>query len=611
MEEEELYLRARAYHTVSKQIDDALQGAIEASVEKVTTGLFAWFRKSRPDSLHEPVTVPALPPCSTVPVQSDPNANNKNHNNNNPFVTEPPTHYRPTMLPLVVLVSPPNLLDQTYLSNSLVANLKKSRTRFAVCHLSRPKVNTKHFGPLIQDIVEQCLAQDDFLLKSNRNLISQVDRLRQWATHTYLFDELLIIVQGTEGLSSRLLQDFIYCLESLRQEGLALHLVLVSSSRLPLYEGNLLVHTLSFPSSNDIVQEFWQRLPTTLSPAILSCIQSSFQNHHASFMKALVLLKQAVALQFSQPEALVGAPSLDDDAARRLAWFYLTDDGRKTILKHAEATSREVLLAKFEECNELQQTVHSGMQAIRHLSPSVVDVVQSLQHAQLEKSMAIQLTEGLRKLSNTDLLHKLGAIRSSLMEQRVETSNIRKLLGLSGSVTKSSALKTVINSTNEVIILVACFINENAETLVHSERFQDDLWQVVHAWVCDILLMLNAARQAMEKMQTIPDVIDCLMPQHRRQIAAAVVNPLVTDRILQVPSILFHLIADRVAIPQQDWFQLYKEWTKQGDNDDENWLLFSLGIYQLTYVGLIREKRGGSRALTVYEKAALVWSTGV
>jgi hypothetical protein len=33
VEEEELYLRARAYHTVSKEIDDALQVAVEASVE--------------------------------------------------------------------------------------------------------------------------------------------------------------------------------------------------------------------------------------------------------------------------------------------------------------------------------------------------------------------------------------------------------------------------------------------------------------------------------------------------------------------------------------------------------------------------------------------------
>jgi hypothetical protein len=167
-------------------------------------------------------------------------------------------------------------------------------------------VNTKHHGPLIQEIVEQCIAQDDFLVKNHRDMISQVDRLRQWANYTNLFDELVIIFQGTEGLSSRLLQDFISCLECLRQEGLALHLVLISSSQLPAFEGNLLVHTLSFPSSKDLLQEFWKRFHTSLSPAILSCIQSSFQNHHVSFMKTLVLLKQTAALQFSQPGHLVG-----------------------------------------------------------------------------------------------------------------------------------------------------------------------------------------------------------------------------------------------------------------------------------------------------------------
>jgi hypothetical protein len=74
--------------------------------------------------------------------------------------------------------------------------------------------------------------------------------------------------------------------------------------------------------------------------------------------------------------------------------------------------------------------------------------------------------------------------------------------------------------------------------------------------------MLKATLHAIENVQPIPDAIDCLMPQHRRQIAAAVVNPLVTDRILQAPSILFHLISDRVAIPQLDWFQL----TRNGPN---------------------------------------------
>ena len=645
LEEEEVYLRTRAYHSVSHQIDDALQMAVDSNIKDLCSRLQAFFQKCRPSSSM----------YRSMHTETEPSHSHR-------FAVEPPRHYKPSMLPLAILHSPPNLLDQRRLSTALTTCLKQQTTteRLAVCHLSQPVVlSTNHCGPLLEEIIRQCIQQDHFQLAKS---VSQVDRLKSWAQSTRMFDELVVIVEGTEGLSTRLLQDFVSLIASLRHDhGLVIQLILISSTfnttTLHLqYDGNhVLTTTMSLPSSQHLVNELWEQLlqtPTTLlSPTTLSGIQSSFQNHHASFVKTAILLKQALALQYAtKGSALMmgmGDGALlpkEEDETRRLAWFYLTQDGRKTLTGSKTTTTKESLLQRQDELDELQGTLHAGMTALRHLSSSssTIEIVESLQHPQLMKSMSMKLAkELLPKLSNKELLMKLGAIRESLLLPKKEatvSSSVRTRIGLSSSssiVPRSAALQTTINATNEMILL---FVENNdnnemikqPETNHNPDLFQQNLWQAVEEWILGLLHMLDTTHQKLQELsqqqqqqqQQQPNdndvVTDTILPQHRRRVASTLIegNVVVAGsqevQLTTVPSILFRLMDGRVAIPRYDWFQLYKEWTnKLGDDNEEAWSLFALGVYQLIYVGLIRERRGGSnRAETVYEKAALVWSTG-
>jgi hypothetical protein len=222
-------------------------------------------------------------------------------------------------------------------------------------------------------------------------------------------------------------------------------------------------------------------------------------------------------------------------------------------------------------------------------------------------------------------------------EQEAGSSQDKEKCSGNNRVASCSSLWDAVTATNEIIVLVTqhFFLDkdgmDNDKTIVlhHSEqaRFQEDFWHSIYEWIFGLLKMASAATFELDKLRySISNgvshyqyIADSLMVPHRRRVTSALMANTNNDHypaskeladVYQLPSVLFRLIADRVAITRQDWFQLYKEWMKPEDLE-EAWLLFSLGVFQLIHVGLIREKsRLGKNAQSVYEKAALVWSTG-
>jgi hypothetical protein len=77
-----------------------------------------------------------------------------------------------------------------------------------------------------------------------------------------------------------------------------------------------------------------------------------------------------------------------------------------------------------------------------------------------------------------------------------------------------------------------------------------------------------------------------------------------------VAGTMYHLLHDRVAATQEDWYEEFLQIASTHSREDAD-SMFSLGLRYLKQCGLISEKlRVGSRSDIVYERAKLVWCGG-
>jgi hypothetical protein len=622
--EEELYLRTRAYHAVSKQLDDALRATMDASMITLVDNLQQFFEQCSPVTGATPDGV--VDGCST------------GVNTTNQFCVEPPHRYSPTMLPLALLASPSNLLDRRELSMCLTTTFQQTCTRTAVCHLRPlPKSNSaNHCGPWVEEIYKQCVHQEGtFSLKRKRGRVSATDRWLDWAQQTIEFDNVVVFLEG-DGVSSRILQDFLLLLSSLRaHHGLPVQCILVTSSGTTNQssslecQSNTLIQRFSFPKSQTVVDGLYNSLlrsqatASLISPKILATIHDSFQNHHASFVKTLALVKQAIVLHYQQARGSALCLSAKDndntDATKRLEWFTLDPYGRK-LLTGNHRTTKQSLTRQQDEQQRLSSTLSCVMQALSKLlmstrddMPSLMNIEASLLHQGRMRAMTVTIVQEMKKEDTKRILSRLAEARSALSSSEVsEQPPSKKLL-----------LHAEVEIANELIVLMHAYQEEGV--VGEDKRYNDvtnhrkaNLWKSVEEWVHGLLQLLSTAHSSKASDDALCRI---LLPEHRRNVAVALnihgdkINKSTDihkhEAISTVPSQLFRLMTNQISIERYGWFELYKDWIKKLSLDEEEmWALFSLGIYQLINVGLIREKGAASRGQVVYEKAALVWSTG-
>ena len=92
---------------------------------------------------------------------------------------------------------------------------------------------------------------------------------------------------------------------------------------------------------------------------------------------------------------------------------------------------------------------------------------------------------------------------------------------------------------------------------------------------------------------------------------------------IHVPGYLYRILLDRAAIPENEWFQAFVETYRHHSSNNNSTCpaaaattpqalfdLFGCGVRQLQIAGLIRPRRAGGKAGTLYEKTALVWCGG-
>jgi hypothetical protein len=251
--------------------------------------------------------------------------------------------------------------------------------------------------------------------------------------------------------------------------------------------------------------------------------------------------------------------------------------------------------------------------------PSLMDIEISLLHQGRMRAMTVRIVHEMKKEGATSILSRLALARTALSIAKVSEQQ---------QPSKKLLLHTQVDGVNELIVLMHAYHEEavvgedkeNADAISHRKA---NLWKCVEEWVHGLLQLLSSAHSKLSSSNKASDEALCgiLLPEHRRNVAAnlnsygdKIGNSTSTDRheaISTVPSQLFRLMTNQVSIERYDWFELYKDWIgKLSLDEEEMWALFSLGIYQLINVGLIREKRATNRGQVVYEKAALVWSTG-
>lgn len=258
-EEASDYIRTRAFQSIANLVDETTQLTFQTAAEPLVRDLQSFFRLTSPND------------CLKDDYDGDDTASPRKKprtEDDSPhaiFAVEQPTRYNTTLFPVALCHPPASLLDRSECVASIIKTFRSTSNRTAVCCLRNVASSVsrlKHCGPLVSQILLQCIDQDSDRnrFESLRNKLSNrsaAERLLLWAQNTESFESIVVVLPETEELSALLLRQLIHLLATLRSEwGLPVQLVvMVSPQTQTLWDstaqgtGGVMARNFWFPSS--------------------------------------------------------------------------------------------------------------------------------------------------------------------------------------------------------------------------------------------------------------------------------------------------------------------------------------------------------------------------
>jgi hypothetical protein len=613
LEEEESYLRTRSYHSLSRQIDRAVENSLQSLAAES-------FHEELGDLLDrvKPVQEVEATPSPSKPARTD--SSQESATDTPPpaelhklFSVEPSQSFPPSLLPVLVLSGPSSRLDRHGWINHFVRFNRKERPRSCTVWLlsSTPGLNVTWQ----EEVTRQCLMQEPNLpsaLRSKQFLgkASLTDTLLEWARSTTNFDDITIFLEvEDESFYSSALQDFIHWTAERRaQHGLPFILILLgphtgrrqlelrSSSQGPV---GLLVRHCILPSTVDVFDTLWEELwleqknPVAFPAQLLNHLGRMYREHSGSAIDVVIQIKMWLAHRLCQRWSFLLAVNVIPKERNRIRWFLVKAEARSLHPVHAR--SKKSLLQWIDELELMRRRGCIAMQVqqcLQRLRGASVPFL--FLSARTPLVLDVELDAKERKSVLSLLLRLRRQVKDGTSGYHFNLRN--KSLG-------SGADREMTDIVNELIILC-----DNCYTCLDMDkclaRYKDD-------WARHTRDVTGSSTSA-----AVDSELAALDVQPRRHSMRGLLdglptsNPASPTNLVHLVGNMFKLIQDRITVLQSEWFEVFRQTFALEASFAEALVLFGYGIYHLKLCGLLREKRVHGKNDVRYEKALLVWCSG-
>ena len=592
LEQEEAYLRTRAYQSIASMIDNAVEMTLKEKLSKVVTSLQTFF------SNHDVSSLRCNQP-NRVAIHD--------HIGTNGNLSSYPSD--PYQIPVAILNGPSSILDRQEIMGFLVDTFRTQKdvdTSPAICRISnlgQAVAGRNDCAPLLHEILMQCIHQESEPIAFYK-LLKRQDALLKWARKTNEFDSIVVFLELVERMPA--LQGFLHHLSELRAiHGLPIYIVLFSPSQcLPLRSSTQGPSGLSLAFFSLLPSDEWMALVWSIvsnelwvSPSTMRSIRASFSNQHQSLVKSILMLKAAVAHALLQPGSFAIAthscPQFVKQELDRISWFRIDPQAK----------------ALFDSAVQFQETLEQAVE-IRNKREEQRILGQVL-HRMLNTKQSFNAM-AIMDEACWGIFHDNGHfIKSELAE--CTTKELLKRIGLAmdglnHDLTISTKLDNYIDRFENMTIFLH---NEFKEEESVSKHALLDLEILIHD-ICQQVALLRKELQSGLPFNGDVRTTDAILPELRAVVATQLLSPdqISADSLLESATQLYDLMKDSIAISRNDLFVLFRENYGIERDNEELWPLFCLGIYNLIHLGFIREKRASGKFDSIYEKVAVVWCSG-
>lgn len=305
---------------------------------------------------------------------------------------------------------------------------------------------------------------------------------------------------------------------------------------------------------------------------------------------------------------------LMDQEWQRIAWLCVDKQARELLARPYE-TSSEVgrwlddIDESRLELSVLVNTLHATIKAKTTLSTLDVEEMVS---GRFDVDVWQGLVKALKVCSNDEVFERAVAAKiileaalkeplSTLIPPTAFTSYVKR-----GSEDADyRALKASLGSLNSLLLVAPGADDEEAD---------GGLTESLVNWVQDTLDHARKTEKCLQRSVgsgRLSSLVDSLIPEPRSSIAESLFgsSPM-KDPAIRAPQQLFELMRETVVISRSDWFELYRRAYGGHRKVEDTWAFFALGIYDLLFMGLIRERPATARSDHLYEKVSVVWTSG-
>jgi hypothetical protein len=587
--DEEAYVRTRCYHEASRALDRAWEHTLEDASSKIhlalmkdcdnteqrESGLPLRKRRRAQESQHNQRE-------GDPPVHESRPANGSNAAMfRGRFALRTDPIMPPKMLPVYLLTGPSSPLDRLAWMRTLVAIAKRD-SKGAVVWLQQQGSGVQ---PWATEMLRQLLVLDQAVGQSKIKQLSAAEALQVWCRSTSRFQHIQVYldVQAISSTSSAPVHRLLHWMAHLRSNyGVPLSVVVLESSGVrrddlcSFEQGSdgiyLQRHVLPTPK-HVLTRLLSDRLIFDILPVLLDERTDSY-SHSSNFWST-----------FTTTGSVVQAVLL---WKRRLGRYLSTAGSFLTL-------NWETWLV--DERRRLHWMLHPQHVLDSCLLTGSVDVLPGWRQQAAVKRFMACLGWQLRFVVAYQCQGSASSdMWTAIADHRPYLEVLARVRGEIVGKETGGLDERLEDSINELVVLLDnC---RNLQEILQALDHYEEEWQ---QHLANLPLRVEIVGHGRQKAsQPRRDLVDGLFGIPSRYESSDLVN---------VSGNLYVFLKHRVSIAFNDWLDLFMNANEIGD-EAQAFALFCAAINFLKVQGLIRERRGAGRAESIFEKTAVVFSSG-
>eukprot|EP00977_Amphora_coffeiformis_P005228 scaffold1117_cov167-Amphora_coffeaeformis.AAC.22 len=570
--EEEAYVRTRCYHEASQALDRAWKQTLErSSSSEIHPNIFNTKKEPSCDETSR------HPPRKRSRTESGLHGETVTHNVDpatdiqQKFSMKPQGNFRQQMLPLHLLSGPTNALDRLAWMKHLVDSARRE-TDGAIIWLQRGPPST-----WVTEIIRQLYIMEPPSETVGLKQLSVIENLERWCRSTQNFRSIQIFLDAqTVGSTAPPMNQFLNWLAHIRSaHRVPFSVILFESSGLRRHDlcshaqvnDGIVLHRHALATPTILLTE------TLLNPLVADMIPVLFQGETANGNTSLWSLFEST-----------GSTVLALAEWKRLLANFLSTPGSFLTLDFGVWMSNRRL-------DWILEPKHLELSKI--FTDSGFDLDAWRGDAMTKRTMAVLAWQVRHIVAHDCRAHPPTELWKNIADRKRFVEPVAKARALAAANNQNSRLLAPLNEL--IVLLDNC---PNLYEILQCLDFIEDDWST---FADNLPLRVPLTGQS-RLAQPRRDLVEGLLVDEDEDV----------NGLSSVPGILYSVFNHRVSVSLSEWMQSFidDERASQQMDPSEAVATFSVGINFLKIQGLIRERRAGGKTDTIFEKTAVVFSSG-